>query len=82
MHVKAWDGSNGTLSKNGFYGQDTEAGTLEMAHQSPFGFETMNVTVQVRKQYSTMVENRKKHRINSHPIINFPMSEGVSEVNE
>ena len=26
-----------------------------------------------------MVENRKKHRQNSHPIINCPTSEGVSE---
>ena len=31
---------------------------------------------------STMVENRKKHRQNSHPIIHFPTSEGVSEVSE
>ena len=30
----------------------------------------------------TMVENRKKHRENSHPIIHFPTSEGVSEVSE
>ena len=29
-----------------------------------------------------MVENRKKHRQNSHLIIPFPMSEGVSEVSE
>ena len=28
----------------------------------------------------TMVENRKKHRQNSHLIILFPTSEGVSEV--
>ena len=27
----------------------------------------------------TMVENRKKHRQNSHSIIHFPTSEGVSE---
>ena len=27
-----------------------------------------------------MVENGKKHRIISHPIIHFPTSEGVSEV--
>ena len=30
----------------------------------------------------TMVENRKKHRQNSHLIIHFPTSEGVSEVSE
>ena len=30
----------------------------------------------------TMVENRKKLRHNSHPIIHFPTSEGVSEVSE
>ena len=30
----------------------------------------------------TMVENRKKHGQNSHPIIHCPMSEGVSEVSE
>ena len=30
----------------------------------------------------TMVENRKKHRQNSHPIIHCPTSEGVSEVSE
>ena len=29
-----------------------------------------------------MVENRKKHRQNSHPMIHCPMSEGVSEVSE
>ena len=27
-----------------------------------------------------MVENRKKHRQNSHPIIHCPTNEGVSEV--
>ena len=27
-----------------------------------------------------MVESRKKHRQNSHPIIHCPTSEGVSEV--
>ena len=30
----------------------------------------------------TMVENGKKHRQNSHPIIHCPTSEGVSEVSE
>ena len=30
----------------------------------------------------TMVENRKKHRQNSHLIIHFPTSEGVSDVSE
>ena len=30
----------------------------------------------------TMVQNRKKHRTNSHPIIHFPTSEGVSKVSE
>ena len=30
----------------------------------------------------TMVENRKKHRKNSHLIIHCPTSEGVSEVSE
>ena len=30
----------------------------------------------------TMVENGKKHRQNSHLIIHFPTSEGVSEVSE
>ena len=29
-----------------------------------------------------MVENQKKHRQNSHPIIHCPTSEGVSEVSE
>ena len=29
-----------------------------------------------------MVENGKKHRQNSHPIIHCPTSEGVSEVSE
>ena len=31
---------------------------------------------------NTMIENRKKHRQNSHPIIHYPTSEGVSEVSE
>ena len=37
-----------------------------------------------KKKYSkrTMVENGKKHRQNSHLIIRFPTSEGVSEVSE
>ena len=30
----------------------------------------------------TMVENGKKHRQNSHLIIHFPTSEGVSEVSK
>ena len=30
----------------------------------------------------TIGQNRKKHRINSHRIIQFPTSEGVSEVSE
>ena len=30
----------------------------------------------------TMVEKRKKHRQNSHLIIHFPTSEGVSKVSE
>ena len=30
----------------------------------------------------TMVENRKKHKQNSHPIIHFPTSQGVSQVSE
>ena len=30
----------------------------------------------------TMVENRKRHRQNSHPIIQCPTSEGVSEVSK
>ena len=29
-----------------------------------------------------MVENRKKHRQNRHPIIDCPTSEGVSKVSE
>ena len=29
-----------------------------------------------------MGQNRKKHRINGHPIIHFPTSEGVSKVSE
>ena len=29
-----------------------------------------------------MVENRKKHRQNSHPIIHCPTSEGVSKVSK
>ena len=33
-------------------------------------------------QPDTVVENRKKHRQNSHLLIHFPMSEGVSEVSE
>ena len=36
----------------------------------------------LRKKRSTMVENKKKHRQNSHLIIVFPTSEGVSEVSE
>ena len=31
---------------------------------------------------STTGQNRKKHRLNSHPIIHCPTSEGVSEVSE
>ena len=30
----------------------------------------------------TMVENREKHRQNSHPIIHCPTNEGVSKVSE
>ena len=30
----------------------------------------------------TVGQNRGNHRINSHPIIKHPMSEGVSEVSE
>ena len=33
-------------------------------------------------QHSTLGQNRKKHRINSHPIIHFPTSERVSEVSK
>ena len=33
-------------------------------------------------KYCTMVENRKKHRQNSHPIIYYPTSEEVSKVSE
>ena len=33
-------------------------------------------------RFCTMVENKKKHRQNSHPIIHCPTSEGVSEVSE
>ena len=29
-----------------------------------------------------MGQNRKKHKINSHLIIHFPTSEGVSEMSE
>ena len=29
-----------------------------------------------------MGQNREKHRMNSHPIIHCPTSEGVSEVSE
>ena len=35
-----------------------------------------------RMSECTMVENRKKHRLNSNPIIHCPTSEGVSEVSE
>ena len=34
------------------------------------------------KLHHTMVENRKKHRQNSHLLIYSPTSEGVSEVSE
>ena len=34
------------------------------------------------KGMGTMVENRKKHRQNSHLTIHCPTSEGVSEVSE
>ena len=45
---------------------------------------TENVTTATLKNFPpfTMVENRKKHRQNSHPIIHCPMSEGVSKVSE
>ena len=33
-------------------------------------------------RHSTMGQKRKKHRMNSHPIIHFPTSEGVSEMSE
>ena len=33
-------------------------------------------------RFCTMVENKKKHRQNSHPIIHCPTREGVSEVSE
>ena len=35
-----------------------------------------------RSSSCTMVEKRKKHRFNSHPIIHCPRSEGVSEASE
>ena len=42
---------------------------------------TVGQSIQNRYQ-STMVDNRKEHRQNSHLIIHFPTSEGVSEVSE
>ena len=38
--------------------------------------------VTLGSQPCTMGQNRKKHGINSHLIIHFPTSEGVSEVSE
>ena len=43
------------------------------------GFERIS---KQQKERGTMVKNRKKHRQNSHLIIHFPTSEGVSEVSE
>ena len=37
---------------------------------------------QFHNHRSTMVQNGKKHRKNSHPIIHFPTSEWVSEMSE
>ena len=34
------------------------------------------------EHHPTLVQNRKKHKINSHPIIHCPTSEEVSEVSE
>ena len=37
---------------------------------------------EIKEDKDTMVENRKEHRQNSHPIIHCPTREGVSEVSE
>ena len=43
----------------------------------------ISVPTNASRNYShTMVENGKKHRQNSHPIIHCPTREGVSEVSE
>ena len=47
-----------------------------------FGLKTQFIFVLAPQRPATMVENRKKHRKNSHPMIHCPMSEGMSEVNE
>ena len=39
-------------------------------------------SVEAEMKQSTVGQNRRKHRINSHLIIHFPMSKGMSEVNE
>ena len=35
-----------------------------------------------KSEHATLVQNRKKHRQNSHLIIHCPTSEGVSEVSK
>ena len=57
--------------------------------QKPCLFTRVFNDIQINKQRLlwhwndiTMVQNRKKHRINSHLIIHFPTSEGVSKVSE
>ena len=51
----------------------------------PLKYITENPLLQLMKvkwHIGTMVENRQKHRQNSHLIIFFPTSERVSEVSE
>ena len=47
---------------------------ISMSEEKPSAFRVVH--------NCNMVENGKKHRQNSHLIIRFPTSEGVSEVSE
>ena len=55
--------------------EDDDAQTVEIT-------STLGAQLSQLAFFCTMGQNGEKQRINSHPIIHFPMSEGVSEASE
>ena len=57
--------------------------TLGIAYGDPARESDATLVLDViGKLDSTLVQNRRKHRNNSHPIIQCPTSEGVSKVSK
>ena len=70
LHASIWLGLRAILTHNNLY---------ILSHDNlVHGFLQLEMLI----LSLTMVENRKKHRQNNHPIIHCPTSEGVSEVSE